>query len=320
MINWHSSACRRPDVMFLDDIGAPSCLNCGEIGAIDEAPSANAPNNPPETPQRAGFELRWPASLSFTEDGSGNDDSTEQSKPNCPAAGEMFVAGETLRATDVGKHTTASAEMSFYEPLHARKIRILQLLPGEYGDPVRCNIRTVDLQFKPEYEALSYTWADSNGDASLSQRIYIGERYDILRITANCANALRRLRFPAWSRDLWVDAVCIDQNNIYERSHQVGIMRYIYATAKRVLVYLGEDAEDNGQDPAIPWKYENQGNTLELNTGISHRPYFTRTWIIQEIASARSAWIICGSRGMRWQDFVAADAEYQTHETKSSLC
>ncbi|KAK2061504.1 HET-domain-containing protein, partial [Colletotrichum caudatum] len=62
-----------------------------------------------------------------------------------------------------------------------------------------------------------------------------------MAITINCANALRRLRFPGWARDVWVDAICINQEDSNERSHQVGIMQYIYATAIRVVVYLGED-------------------------------------------------------------------------------
>ncbi|KAF4829613.1 Heterokaryon incompatibility protein 6, OR allele [Colletotrichum tropicale] len=204
----------------------------------------------------------------------------------------------------VEDYAPVKAKTPLYEPLYGRKIRLLKLLPGKYHDPLHCKLQIVDLQFKPEYEALSYTWADSNGDSSLSQQIYVGERHDILFITANCANALRRLRFPLWSRDLWVDAICIDQHNTQERSHQVGIMRYIYATAERVIIYLGEGAGDPKLEPSVPWKYENHGNTLDLSTDLTKQPYFTRVWVIQEVASARSAWILLGSKGARWEDFL----------------
>ncbi|KAF5510947.1 Heterokaryon incompatibility protein 6, OR allele [Colletotrichum siamense] len=207
------------------------------------------------------------------------------------------------RSSNVDGHVSIQTKSPLYEPLYGRKIRLLRLLPGNYRDPLRCKLQTVDLQFKPEYEALSYTWANSNGDSSLSQQIYVGARQDILLITANCANALRRLRFASWSRNLWVDAICIDQCNIHERSHQVGIMRYIYATAERVIIYLGEDAEDP-EKPSVPWKYENHGNTLDLSTDLRTQPYFTRVWVIQEVASARSAWILLGSKGARWEDFL----------------
>ncbi|EQB43657.1 hypothetical protein CGLO_17666 [Colletotrichum gloeosporioides Cg-14] len=307
MINWHSSDCRRPDVMFLNDIGAPSCLNCGEVGTIDAASSVSAARKPPETPQRADFKLCWPASLPFVEDVPNKNDSRKRkrttSPPPFPLDG-VIAAGETPAATGSRKDTTAPAKTSLYEPLHARKIRILQLLPGKYHDPICCKIQTVDLKTRPEYEALSYTWADSTGDTSLSQSIYVGDRHDILPITVNCADALRRLRFPHRSRSLWIDAICIDQDNIQERSHQVGIMQYIYATAERVLIYLGEDEEDPNAATCVPWQYQSRENTLELSTDLRKQPYFTRVWVIQEVASARSAWILLGSKGVRWEDFI----------------
>ncbi|KAK0616470.1 heterokaryon incompatibility protein-domain-containing protein [Immersiella caudata] len=38
---------------------------------------------------------------------------------------------------------------------------------------------------------------------------------------------------------LWVDALCIDQNNLAEKSLQVGMMGSIYGSAERVLIWLG---------------------------------------------------------------------------------
>ncbi|KAF9876324.1 hypothetical protein CkaCkLH20_06267 [Colletotrichum karsti] len=191
-----------------------------------------------------------------------------------------------------------------YETLYARKIRLLQLLPGSHTDPIRCKLQIADLSNKPEYEALSYTWAQANGDTARSQRVYLGDRYDMLAITVNCANALRRLRSPNRSRMLWVDSICINQENIEERSQQVGIMQYIYATALRVLIYLGEDPEDPNPTTSKPWMFENHGNNLELSQDLVSQPYFTRMWVIQEIASARFAWVLYGSRGARWQDIM----------------
>ncbi|KAF6834102.1 hypothetical protein CMUS01_06284 [Colletotrichum musicola] len=223
-------------------------------------------------------------------------------------------------ATESARKTQKSQESTpvLYEPLQARKIRTLELLPGDFDDPIRCNIRTVDLALKPEFEALSYTWANENGDASKSEKIFVGDRHDILSGTANCVNALRRLRFPKTSntsRELWVDAICINQENIQERSHQVGIMQYIYATALRVLIYLGEDPADPSPRTSAPWLYHNHGNTLNLHADLSNRPYFFRTWVIQEIASARSAWVLCGPRGARWPDFLDTAQKNRTRKS-----
>ena len=73
------------------------------------------------------------------------------------------------------------------------------------------------------YEALSYTWGtDRSQEIAL---LPIGERASI---TANCAIALRVLRYKPGPTILWVDAICIDQSNVVERSAQIGLMSRIY--------------------------------------------------------------------------------------------
>lgn len=78
----------------------------------------------------------------------------------------------------------------------------------------------------PTYEALSYTWADDNNDASLCQRIFIGLGNKALPITRNCHQALSRLRRRTGSLLIWVDAVCINQSDLGERSEQVAMIGY----------------------------------------------------------------------------------------------
>ncbi|CAI0652465.1 unnamed protein product [Colletotrichum noveboracense] len=303
MINWHASTCQRPDIQFLDDLEAPTCFNCGEIGMIDENETLESTvGNALETSSRAEFSLCWPSSLPYVEETSATGGLAETAPiPNENVGKE---ASEGTKMLGINDGVPKETHMSLYEPLSARRIRLLSLLPGSYHDPLHCELRTVDLQFKPEYEAVSYTWADENGDASRSRRLYVGKRYDILAITNNCANALRRLRYVHHSRDLWLDAVCINQENNSERSHQVGIMRNIYAMANRVLVYLGEDPKDPEPETSVAWKYTVKGNTIELREDLIKLPYFTRMWVIQEVASARCAWVLYGSRGARWEDFI----------------
>ncbi|KAF5508212.1 Heterokaryon incompatibility protein 6, OR allele [Colletotrichum fructicola] len=262
----------------------------------------NTAGNPLETSSRAEFSLCWPSSLPYVEEMPATGGLTETAPiPDDNVGKEASVETKLLRINDGMPKET---HMSLYEPLSARRIRLLTLLPGSYHDPLRCELRTVDLQFKPEYEAVSYTWAGENGDASRPRTLYVGKRYGILAITNNCANALRRLRYVQHSRDLWLDAVCINQDNNSERSHQVGIMRNIYAMAKRVLIYLGEDPKDPEPQTSVPWKYSVKGNTLELGEDLIKLSYFTRMWVIQEVASARCAWVLYGSRGARWEDFI----------------
>ncbi|KXH25805.1 hypothetical protein CSIM01_07236 [Colletotrichum simmondsii] len=191
-------------------------------------------------------------------------------------------------------------------PLVARKFRLLRLHAAKlHNAPIWIDTFVTNLTLKPPFEAVSYTWADRDGDTSRCDRVYVGKHWDVLPVTRNCANALRRLRFPNRWRDLWVDAICIDQDNEKERSHQVGLMQSIYATAVRVLVYLGEDPDgDDGMNP-IPWtdgKYVQR--TLASPSALAENSYFRRVWVIQEIAAARDAWVLYGSRGAHWNDFL----------------
>ncbi|KAK3659021.1 hypothetical protein LTR56_001458 [Elasticomyces elasticus] len=120
-------------------------------------------------------------------------------------------------------------------PLDASKkqIRLLHLRPGA-GD-LQADLAVVDLADQPGYEALSYTW----GDRTLDKSIVVGGRYR-LPLTDNLWYALRGLRYRWRSRRLWVDALCIDQKNIGERSMQVAFMGEIYNAAQKVCIWLGE--------------------------------------------------------------------------------
>jgi hypothetical protein len=91
------------------------------------------------------------------------------------------------------------------------------------------NIETCDSPF----EALSYVW----GSELAPEPLCCGNGQ--LKITLNLDQALRNLRFPSRPRRLWVDAICIDQENFDERARQVGYMRLIYKHASSVVVWLG---------------------------------------------------------------------------------
>jgi hypothetical protein len=119
--------------------------------------------------------------------------------------------------------------------------RLLQLLPGATGEPIKGSIVNVNLCDNPGYEALSYCW----GDAVNTIRIYIGKQY--IDVTRNLHDALVKLRDKEDSRTLWIDAICIDQCNVSERSQQVGIMRQIYKQAKKTLVWLGPETADTAR-------------------------------------------------------------------------
>jgi hypothetical protein len=135
-----------------------------------------------------------------------------------------------------------------YSPLlpGPNSIRLLRLLPHEDENaPIQCQLLDYFLQEPGKrthlYDALSYVWGDPNNLRS----IYIGKYQS--PVTENLYAALLRLRDFSFERIIWVDAVCIDQENIKEKEDQIQLMAKIYSQATRVLVWLGEAAHNSDQ-------------------------------------------------------------------------
>ncbi|KAE9369769.1 HET-domain-containing protein [Stipitochalara longipes BDJ] len=102
------------------------------------------------------------------------------------------------------------------------EIRLLWLAPCSANNRITCTTIHVRLSSKPRYEALSYEWGlKETKTISLN-----GEDYSI---RTNLFNALSNLWLKGQPRILWVDAICINQDNVRERNHQVSQMRCIYS-------------------------------------------------------------------------------------------
>ena len=130
-----------------------------------------------------------------------------------------------------------------YVPLqYADSIRLLTLFPGEMESAIEISLTEARFQDNPIYEAVSYTWATEDGDSSLRSQIRCDE--ERVWVTKNCELALKYLRKADSERVLWVDAICINQKDVKERGHQVGIMHDVYSNATEVVVWLGVASED----------------------------------------------------------------------------
>ncbi|KAH8894745.1 heterokaryon incompatibility protein, partial [Thozetella sp. PMI_491] len=187
-----------------------------------------------------------------------------------------------------------------HPPLRQRnEYRILDLDPGDFKEPISCRLIVVDMAKPSTYEAISYTWSDEDGDTTKSQTIRVNSK--AFSITQNCHNALKRARMRWTARRVWIDAICIDQDNIDERGHQVSLMPQIYSRAAAVLIYIGEEQHDsswvlrelashmdldNGKSQSWAIRSPKRKDALEL---LLSRRYFRRVWVLQEVALARKA-------------------------------
>lgn len=179
-----------------------------------------------------------------------------------------------------------------------------------------------------EYEALSWCWGQEVKDRAI--RIQEGNKYYRLAVTRDLTLALKYLRHPHEDRILWIDALCINQLNHEERNHQVQMMARIYSGAKQACIWLGEDTDDSTTAiafiheimklenfDAISEKRENASKWQSLLL-LMQRPWFSRRWVVQEIALARSATIYCGNDQIPWTNFAVAvelfvEVETATH-------
>ena len=140
-------------------------------------------------------------------------------------------------------HTRLAVNKYCYEPLPAQHVRLLTLLPGSFEDDIHVRLHPVETgsHESPRYHALSYVWGST--DTNDHVLVDSGESQHSLPITRNLYVALQHLRHSSASRTMWVDAVCINQNDIEERNDQVSRMAHIYKLAEKVILWLGP-AED----------------------------------------------------------------------------
>ncbi|KAI9730146.1 MAG: hypothetical protein M1818_008240 [Claussenomyces sp. TS43310] len=111
--------------------------------------------------------------------------------------------------------------------------RLVTIHPGHWTDRISCTIATVCIHDPVSFQALSYAW----GQREITTEISLDD--SSLSVTTNLEAALRHLRQDV-PRVMWIDAICIDQRNLDERSSQVLMMRDIYEKADKTIVWLGE--------------------------------------------------------------------------------
>lgn len=225
------------------------------------------------------------------------------------------------QSDSTSKFDDGNEEDVVYSPFQWRdEIRLLKLYPYADGHQLRAELIHARLSNHPEYEAVSYTWATSDNDATLCREIILLPSDTLLPITKNARCALARLRNHDSTRLLWIDSVCIDQSNLPERSHQVGQMTEIYRRAHKVLVYLEPPRElaSIHQLQRLFKTFEDRGLTGTLNDSkvpevirqdariFLNNPWFQPMWVLQEIAMARTAVVYCGASRIDWRHIAVA--------------
>jgi hypothetical protein len=120
-------------------------------------------------------------------------------------------------------------------------IRLLEIPQGKYKRPIIFKLTTWRLDVAPPYYAVSYTWGDP------TQTIDITVDNQRMEVRQNCEYVLHQA-FALRTNELqyyWIDAICIDQDNLQERGHQVSLMGQLYKRASHVLACVGPHSDDS---------------------------------------------------------------------------
>uniref|UniRef100_A0A0B7JYH3 Heterokaryon incompatibility domain-containing protein n=1 Tax=Bionectria ochroleuca TaxID=29856 RepID=A0A0B7JYH3_BIOOC len=208
-----------------------------------------------------------------------------------------------------------SQSVYHYQALpRSRVIRVLILFPGAGDDLIRVSLQVASLDDEPEFEAISYVW----GDPTSRKTIYCDGV--CISVTANLYAALHNFRLEDKPRRLWADALCINQEDLDEKSFHVQMMQTVYQSCIRCLVWLGApDAhsdtalalvqaitllytrhlgiavdqadrhlDQHGRNPMLAQKIGFEGLPPKDSEQWSSlfqflcRPWFSRVWVIQE--------------------------------------
>ncbi|KAK3324977.1 heterokaryon incompatibility protein-domain-containing protein [Apodospora peruviana] len=190
------------------------------------------------------------------------------------------------------------AKPHIYQPLPPGQVRFLRRVPNptsvcEHGvvfDFVTCSLEDGT---HPEYSAISYCW----GDLPVDNHLVLGDG-SYIPITAKAARILARI--AVYAEHIWLDAVCINQADVAEKTLQIPLMASIYQSASSVEVWLGQKEglprvlSPSTQDPSIspgaqylidykidrhdPFSPYSPANVIDLIWS----PWFERAWVAQE--------------------------------------
>ncbi|OCK90529.1 uncharacterized protein K441DRAFT_578728 [Cenococcum geophilum 1.58] len=222
-----------------------------------------------------------------------------------------------------------------HRPLRDAEIRLLIVLPGNGEETLRIVIFHTSIERSDQYQALSYVWGTHLQPQMLSTQA------GILDVTPSLHAALRHLRQKKEPVILWVDAICINQNDKKEKAQQIRLLPHIFQRATSVIVFLGQDDRSHhaietlmqirAKDTSVLWpkcispipaSWSDQsipphddrmwGDIIEF----FQRPWFRRIWVIQEVVLAAGVRIICGKWNIDWNDLFSAvetiDREFRT--------
>ncbi|EPE31772.1 Heterokaryon incompatibility protein, putative [Glarea lozoyensis ATCC 20868] len=228
----------------------------------------------------------------------------------------LFEQADSVWAKKEVAKQNASATLYEYESLtNPRQIRLLKILRRKPGCGLQCELVHVELEDRPSFEAISYTW---QGQSSTESIIVDDKRLAVTPGVLEIAKYLGSFYEP---RYIWIDGVCINQQNLDEKNVQVPLMKEIYLQSYRVILWLGPQYQVKDAHLArrllcqlVYGKVEYDADRRKFLEGLRKKrdpgllaavklfshPWFSRTWVLQEMALARKLAMVYGTICLDW--------------------
>ncbi|KAK7180127.1 heterokaryon incompatibility protein [Paraphaeosphaeria sporulosa] len=240
-----------------------------------------------------------------------------------------------------------AADMPFraayqYDAVQEGTFRLLRVKRPWDMTPFECELVAFDLEAKiPEYTAVSYAWGP---DPARPKALGVNGRR--LQVTESAYQVVHGLTPEKGERYIWVDFICINQEDVIERANQVKRMRLIYAKASQVTIMLNTvtpvDYDDsdrvthhlkklNANLEHSTWKLDEQVayfqkvGTYRVSAGwealtrLFQREYWTRAWIVQEIALAQKIIVVYGDNELPWKEIASFARAFHNPDNNSAL-
>lgn len=192
-----------------------------------------------------------------------------------------------------------------YSPLAPQQLRLLRPICSLDPDDLRFEIRHVSRGAAQRYTAVSYTWGDQEPTKMIRLN---GKLFHVRPNLLSCLYYISKARQKAelgWDW-IWVDAICINQQDDREKTEQVRRMDETYSSAQMVSLWLGlvpipkpalfqdllppQEEFSNGR--VVTFEYESFDWYDHLDE-LLNRPYWSRFWVIQEFLRAREIHYYC---------------------------
>ncbi|KAH6615369.1 hypothetical protein C7974DRAFT_64864 [Boeremia exigua] len=206
--------------------------------------------------------------------------------------------------------------------INGDRFRLMRLVSNaDENAPLRCTLSRYKLN-ETDFTAISYVWGPRPSRLSPFLLEVNGTTISITESLWTCLHCLRR---GACQDLLWADAVCIDQNDAVEKSIQVRRMGTLYSRAKKVIIWMGNNKDKdcrvidllaNKRSIRDQVRISNNGSEdLEHLSGADidaflQRPWFRRTWTIQELVFGSDVVVMLGDSQIKWDNFIGRLKKY----------